>query len=108
MKRSDLALQVVPKYPELSVNKVWKQVKQDPALMEFFPDYQPNQLLERDYLFAIISTKLPRALRELIKESRASRSAAQNEDDDEEIIEIHPEIKVEIMKILTQKRKLKI
>ena len=97
-------LQIVPKYPELSVSTVWKYIKENDELMAYFPDYPDAQLPERDYMFAVISTVYPKASRKLIEQTRINRASECKEMDDD-LIEINRELKDEIMRIISQKRK---
>jgi hypothetical protein len=106
-KRHEAVIQVVPKYKELSVQKVWTYVAQNDELIEYFPDLADGQFPERDYLFAIVSTLYPKSLRKLIEEARIHRAKAGDEDD-EELIWILPEIKKSIMDIISQKGKFKV
>ena len=94
--------QVVPKYGELSLSKMWAQVKADPELMIYFPDYLESQLPDRDYMFSIISTVYPKTLKEIISKARENRAIV-NEADDDELIEIDPNIKSLIVNVLEHK-----
>ena len=105
LKRHIVVLQVVSKYPELSVSTIWKYIRESKELMEYFPDYPEIQLPERDYMFAVVSTVFPKALRKLIEETRMNRTS-KNKEMDNDLIEINKEIKEEIMKIISIKRKL--
>ena len=103
--RKDVAMQVVPKYPELSVDKVWAQLSQNEQAKKYFPDYAKGQAPERDYLFGIASSLFPDALRELVEEARIKR-AKYDDPDNDELIEMTPDIKDKILSVLTQKSKL--
>ena len=100
--QSEVIAQVVPKYSELSLSKMWTHVKTDPDLMAYFPDYLESQLPDRDYMFSIISTVYPKTLKEIISKARYNRAIV-NEADDDELIEIDPSIKSLIMNVLEHK-----
>jgi hypothetical protein len=44
----------VPKYAELAVSKVWPLVKEVPELMMFFPNFETNQLPEKEFMWTIL------------------------------------------------------
>ena len=89
-------------HKELSVSKVWKHVKEVPELYKYFSDYTARQLPNREFMYTVISTTYPKALRSLIEDSREKRIET-HEDDKDELIDIDGEFKNEIMEILTQK-----
>ena len=43
----------IPKYNELSVKNVWNLIKVNDEIMEYFPEYEDNQFLERTFMFII-------------------------------------------------------
>ena len=94
---------IIPKYPELSVAKIWSLVKESNYLMKFFPDYQGKQLPDRNFLFTILSTKYPDELRKLVQEAKQNRKASEEELG--ELIEISTDIKKSIMNVLTIRSK---
>ena len=102
LRRHQAVMQVVPKYKELSVNQVWKHVKESPELNKYFPNYTAAQLPNREFMYAIVSTIYPKALRSLIEDSRKNRIET-HEDDKDELIDIDADYKNEIMNILTLK-----
>ena len=72
--------------------------------MIYFPDYLETQIPDRKFMYSIISTMFPNALKQLIKEAKNKRALnVDNEDND--IIEIKPEIMEAIMGVLSQKSK---
>ena len=102
LKSHEVISQVVPKYKELSVSKMWKEVKANPELMQYFPNYPNGQLPEREFMFSIISTKHAKELRDLVIEARKHRSIT-NMEDDEELIHISKEFMEEIRDVFAQK-----
>ena len=103
--RKDGTMQVVPKYPELSVDKVWAQLSQNEQAKKYSPYYAKGQTPERDYLFGIACSLFPDILRELVKEARIKR-ATYDDPDNDELIKMTPNIKDKILSVLTQKSKL--
>ena len=83
---------IVPRYAELTVEKIWEKVKEVSSLMFYFPDYLSGQNPERDYLIAIISTTNPEATKEIISEAREKRSL-QTVDELDNLVKITPEFK---------------
>ena len=66
--------------------------------MMYFHDYLETQIPDRNFMYSIISTVFPSALKHLIKEAKAKRSlVVDNQDSD--IIEIKPEIIEAIMRV---------
>ena len=97
-------LQVVPKYKELLVKKVWRYILDVDDIKIYFSDYKKGELFESDIIFAVVSTVYPKSLCTLIETSRKSKSTKSNEEND--VIKICEEIKQEIMNIVGSKRKL--
>ena len=46
----------VPKYVELSVEKLWVFIQEWDDLLEYFPDIDSNKLPERDFMLGVLST----------------------------------------------------
>ena len=72
--------------------------------MRYFPDYLDSQIPDRQFMYSIISTTYPNALKVLINDAKKKRSLVENNDDNE-IIEMKPEIKEEILVVLSQRSK---
>ncbi len=72
-----------PMCPELTVERVFKQVQGDTEIMRFLSDLTDNgkQYIERDFLFAIVNTIDKNYFRELMAEieMRRAKKAAQGE-----------------------------
>ena len=79
-------------------------VKEWPDLLDYFPDYEANQLPERDFIIRVLSTQRTSEMKELIKEARSHRSLANRKEEDE-MIEMAYAAKNEIFDILPQKSK---
>ena len=84
------------RYSELSVKNVWKYVKDTPDLMRYFPNYLNSQIPDRQFMYSIISSTYPNALKVLINDAKKKISLVENNDDNE-IIEMKQEIKEAIM-----------
>lgn len=95
----------MPKYEELSVSKLWSYAKNCDDLAAYFPDLDENKLPERNFMIGILSTLRNKEMRELIKESRKNRSVSNNPDQNE-LIEMTPLTRDEIMGVFPQKSKL--
>ena len=44
----------IPRYKELRVRPVWAFVKEIPELLQYFPDYEENELSDRAYLWGVL------------------------------------------------------
>ena len=94
----------VPKYQEISVEKLWNMVKEWPDLLDYFPDYEADQLPERNFIVGVLSTKRTTEMKELIKEARAHRSLVNIKEEDQ-MIEMTYAAKNEVFDILPQRSK---
>ena len=92
----------IPKYSELKVADVWNYVKDIPDIAVFFPDYTKSELPERDYLFNILYTIKPEAIESLVKDARMNRGVTEEQNQDE-MVEIDPDIWQEISEIVSIK-----
>ena len=77
----------MPKFPELSVEKIWPFIKDDPELSKYFPKYKAKQMPNRDYLWTVLSTIRPDQVSNLRKEALEKRSV-QNDKEIGETIKI--------------------
>ena len=68
-------LQIVLKYPELSMSKVWKVVKQNSELIDYFLDYNNDQLPELDFMFKAIGTFIQQILKSFSDKSKFMMSS---------------------------------
>lgn len=89
-------MMIVPRYKELSVGHIWSFIREVDELSEYFPDLEEEQLPDRDFLVAIISTLSPDETKTLVAEARAQRSV-QKDQDESNLVKIVPDIKEEIM-----------
>lgn len=77
----------VPRYPELSVDKIWSFIKGMDKFSRHFPNYSSNQLPHRDYMWNVLYTVDPETVADLIRDARSQRSIA-NDTPYEELVEI--------------------
>ena len=104
IKKDQVRYLEVPRYKELSVAGVWDLVRAVPDLTKNFPNLQPNQLPDRDYMFSILATHRYEVLHNMIQNARKNRSIKAPESDGE-LIHISKKIYDEIKGVSTQKRK---
>ena len=67
-------------YDELSVKRLWPDMKNTSDFMKFFPDRLPKgRLPDRDYFFNIMNTVNPDYTSQLIKHANEQRHSVENE-----------------------------
>ena len=98
---------LVPKYSELSIAKLWLSIKELPELNKYFPDLKENELPERNYTWAIISTLKQDIVKSLFSEARLRRSINSKEKSDY-LIKVSQEFYDAISAVVCQKRKYNI
>ena len=94
----------IPKYPELATKNIWPLVKENNHLMAYFPDMKDSQLPEKEFMFGILSTLNPDAVRELVTAGMKNRSA-DVQDDHRDLVEVCGELKDAILNLYTMKNK---
>ena len=67
---------IVPHYKELSISKIWNIIKEVDEIMIYFPNYKPNEKLERSYPIAVINTINPEATKEIVANAMELRLIA--------------------------------
>lgn len=78
MPISDVRFINVPMYDELSVKRMWPDMKNSPDFMRFFPDKLPiGRLPDRDYFFNMLNTCNPAYVAELIKHANEQRHSVE-------------------------------
>ena len=97
----------VLKYNELSVSKIWENVKTSSDLLSYFPDYTGKEMPQRDFLITIISIYYSTVTIQLVDEARRLRSI-KAEDDLGNLVVIDPDIKHLILNDNPQKSMLTI
>ena len=53
LKQNEITNIEIPKYEELSVQKIWPLVKEAQDLFEYFPNYTNKQITDRHFMFSI-------------------------------------------------------
>ena len=82
-------------------------MKETEKLIAFFPNYTESQLSDRDFMFTIVSTLYPNSIKELIDKAREKHSLGKDVDQDE-LIEIDPDILEAIMSTFSMENKFKL
>ena len=60
----------------MSISKIWNIIKEVDEIIIYFPNYKPNEKLERIYLIAVINTINPEATKEIVANARELRLIA--------------------------------
>ena len=81
----------VPRYSELATEKICAFVKEVSELLSYFPNLQDGELLDREFMWTILSTLREDTIKELIQDVRKKRNVSAV-DDKVELIEIDSEI----------------
>ena len=92
----------VPRYKELGVKPIWSFVKEVPELLKCFPDLEDDELPDRSFLWGILWTKKSNEWAKLLENARKGRG--KQEDNNEELIEIDPEILAKLLSAPIQNR----
>ena len=61
---------IVPRYNELSVERIWPLVQVAEDLNSYFPDYSSHQFPDRKFMYTILGTFRSRLFENIIKEAR--------------------------------------
>ena len=88
----------------MSIAKLWLSVKEFPESNKYFPDLKENELLERKYTRAIISTLKQDIFKSLLSEARLRRSIISKEKSDS-LIKVSQEFYDAISAVVYQKCK---
>ena len=64
----------MPRFLELSVEKIWPFIKDDPELSKYLPKYKAKQLSNRDYLWTVLTTLRSEQVNNLLRETWDKRS----------------------------------
>ena len=94
----------IPSYPKLVPKNVWPLIKVSEELLAYFPDYKQTQQPEREFLYSVLCTLMPNAVRELIANWVEKRSPA-TEEDKGDLIEITHDLKDSILAMFSMKSK---
>ena len=83
---------------------MWQIVLEWEDLKQYFSNNDPPQFPESEFLFGVLSTLRENKMRQFFKEASDNKAIANNENEDG-LIEMLPEIKEEIMSIIPHKSK---
>ena len=88
-KKADMKYITVPAYDELSVRRLWPQLKKDPEFAKYFPSKFPKDKgPPREYFFDIMNTLFPEYLEKLMAHANEQRMATTAEGNQQSAIEI--------------------
>ena len=104
MKNDEVIWYNIPSYPELSVKRVWPQVKQNQTLLAYFPDLKPSQLPEKEFLYGVLCTLMPNSVRKLVADGIKKRAPV-FKDDTDNLVEITKELKELLCNLYSMKSK---
>ena len=63
LKKADIQQIMVPHYDELSVKRLWPDLKKDAEFLQYFPDVYPKDKgPPREYFFNVLNTVHPEYL----------------------------------------------
>ena len=94
----------IPDYPELAAKNIWPLVKENSDLLLYFPDLKETQLPEKEFLYGVLCTLMPEAIRELIADGVKNRSPSSQEDKSD-LIEVTKDLKDAILNLYSMKSK---
>ena len=89
----------------MSVKKIWPQFEENKELLKFFPDFNENELPERDHFYGILTTLYEDEVKQLIANAREVRTQVKPESW-EELVEFDPSILKEIESVIEMKSKV--
>ena len=78
-------------------------MKETEELIQYFPDYSQSELPERNYLWAVISSVMPKETKRLIEREREQRGVSKNNMSG--LIALIYDLKKEIFDVKAQKSK---
>ena len=71
----------VPNYRELSSKGIWSELKQDPAIAQYFPAYSKSRSPQKKYLLNIVNTLRPDSIKQIVEALRAKKEATKVENE---------------------------
>jgi len=71
----------VPNYRELSSKGIWNELKQDPAIAQYFPAYSKSRTPQKKYLLNVVNTMRPNSIKQIVETLRKKREAAKVENE---------------------------
>ena len=77
MKKAEVRAVQVPMYDELSVRRLWPEMRKDPIFLSYFPSkYPKDKGPPREYFFNVLNTLHPEYLQQLMGHANQERMAA--------------------------------
>ena len=92
----------VPKYSEISVEKLWEMVKDWDDLMKYFPDLDPPKSLECRFILGVLWTLRTNEMKKLIRTASSNRYVS-NKLPEDELIAMIPAIKEKIFQLFQRR-----
>ena len=93
----------MPRYDELSVHNLIKDVMGSKELSKFFPPQQtPSDLPDRDYFFSVVNTVDPDYLTSLIRHAQNQRFANTQPDQKPNVMEVTQFCQAELKALLLE------
>ena len=89
----------VPDYHEFTVKILYKELIEDETVSKFMPDYKEGQLPDKNFFHKLVCSIYPHQMYNFIYEAQKKR-AINNADQNEDLIEIAPEIVKEIKEVV--------
>ena len=104
IKNKNVIFFEIPDYPEFAAKNVWPLIKENPDLLDYFPDFKDTQLPEKEFLYGILCSLNPDVVRELVATGVKNRSPLKQEDKSE-LIEVTKNLKDSILSLYSMKSK---
>ena len=104
LKQNEITNIEIPKYGELSVQKIWPLVKEAQDLFEYFPNYTNKQIPNCHFMFSILWTLRFSTIKGIVSDARRSRSLHENDNKDQ-FVYIERKLLKEISDVFAQKSK---
>ena len=89
LRKAVVVTVMVPHYDELSVRRLWPDLKKDPDFVKYFPSVYPKDKgPPREYFFNVLNTVHPEYLEQLMTHANKQRMSASGESQQKETIKI--------------------
>ena len=105
IKQGDVIKIIVPRYKELSVDKIWQMISEIDDLMLYFPEYKKKQKPDRHFMLAVFSTLRHDELKEIVSSACNIRSI-ENEDRGDDFVFIESNFFKEISDVMAHRNKM--
>ena len=91
LERDDLPCQFPPQWPELSVQRVWQQLRDDDSVTKYFPQYDESECPPRKFFWPVFQKTHRELYRSMINDAIAQRASQNKKGATEEAIHIKSE-----------------